>query len=114
MDLCSAVADRTSVLFTYPITWLLHPDIKDAVLKRAGRDRIPVHIRQEITCRRAVEAGCSYILAVTLADAEEPGPKRLLVTGDVSTMNGESVCSLAATLLIVSLTATDLALTDVP
>jgi hypothetical protein len=107
MALSSAVEGGTSVLPTYPITWLLHPAIKDAVLKLVGHNRIPVHVAQEITYRRPVEAGCSYCLTVTLAEAEGTGLERILVKGEVSTMGGEGVCSLAATLLIISLPAVD-------
>jgi hypothetical protein len=112
MDPSSAVEDSTSVLLTYPITWLLHPAIKDAVLTCIGPRRIPVHVGQEITYGRPIEAGCSYCLAVTLVDAEGPGPERILVRGEVSTVGGEGVCSLAATLLIVSLPAPDPSLTE--
>jgi hypothetical protein len=112
MSLSSAVADGTSVLPTYPITWLLHPVIKDAVLNSIGHNRIPVHVGQEITYLRPIEAGCSYYLAVTLVDVEGPGPERILVKGEVSMISGEGVCTLAATLLIVSLPAPDPSLTE--
>lgn len=79
----------------FPSVWLSLPEVHGAILRQfTGGDVVPLHESQSFDCRLPLRSGESYDLMVILR--REKTPSRLVVDGEVSTLEG-SLCVRAQT-----------------
>lgn len=79
--------DHANVPLTYPMRWLVTPDIRAALLAMVPEpDLVLVHESQTFDYQRQLRCGADYVLS--LAVRREAAPDRLFVDGMIADAEG--------------------------
>lgn len=98
----SGESGHMPVPLTFPVKWLVRPDVRDAIAALIAPKLTPIHDYQDIIYHRPVEAGACYDMLVRFGCASARGVTRLTIATSVRTRSGDVACTMLSGLLLAA------------